>query len=203
MHVIENIIFDLGGVIIDWDPKRLYRKIFKTEKEINYFLEHICTSDWNELQDEGRSLKEATEVLVNQHPQYQVEIEAFYGRWEEMLGGLINGTVDLAQQIHKKGDHKLWALTNWSAETFPIAEERYHIFDLFDGILVSGKEKLKKPDLKIYQLLLNRYHLDPENCLFIDDNLRNIKAAKSLGIHSHHFKNVENLRQALIEYKIL
>lgn len=203
MHVIENIIFDLGGVIIDWDPKRLYRKIFKTEKEINYFLEHICTSDWNELQDGGRSLKEATEVLVDQHPQYQLEIEAFYGRWEEMLGGLINGTVELAQQIHKQGNHKLWALTNWSAETFPIAEERYHIFDLFDGILVSGKEKLKKPDLKIYQLLLNRYHLDPENCLFIDDNLRNIKAAKSLGIPSHHFKNVANLRQVLVEYKIL
>lgn len=166
-------------------------------------MKTFCTSDWNELQDGGRSLKEATQILVAQHPQYQVEIEAFYGRWEEMLGGLIKGTVDLAQRIRQQGNHQLWALTNWSAETFPIAEERYHIFDLFDGILVSGKEKLKKPDLKIYQLLLNRYELKPENCLFIDDNFRNVQAAKSLGIHSYHFKNAVSLEQAFFKYNII
>lgn len=131
MQAIENIIFDLGGVLIDWDPKRLYRKIFKSEAEIHYFLENVCTSDWNEKQDGGRSLAEATKELVGLHPNYKAEIEAFYGRWEEMLGGIISDTLNLAQRIKVQNKYQLFALTNWSAETFPIAEERYDIFDLF------------------------------------------------------------------------
>ncbi|MEM6378736.1 MAG: HAD family phosphatase, partial [Bacteroidota bacterium] len=193
MQGIENIIFDLGGVLIDWDPKRLYRKIFKSEEEINFFLENICTSNWNELQDGGRSIAEATKELVDLYPKYKMEIEAFYGRWEEMLGGVITDTLRLVQRIKVQHKYPLYALTNWSAETFPIAEERYDIFDLFDGILVSGKEKLKKPDPKIYQLLLSRYQLRPEKCMFIDDNLRNVQAAKTLKIHAIQFTNAEAL----------
>jgi 2-haloacid dehalogenase len=203
MQAIKNVIFDLGGVLIDWDPKRLYRKIFNSEQEIDFFLENICTPDWNELQDGGRPLKEATATLLTQHPQYQQEIEAFYGRWEEMLGGVMEATATLARRVQQNGPHKLYALTNWSAETFPIAEERYDILNLFDGILVSGKENLKKPDPRIYQLLLKRYGLKAKQCFFIDDNLRNISAAKALGINAIQFTHANELEAVLKRYNIL
>src|SRR5947199_9209019 len=120
---IEAIIFDLGGVLIDWNPSYVFDKMFDDENQKKHFFEHICTSDWNEKQDAGRSLKEATETLVAQHPQWKQYIEAYYGRWEEMLGGPIHDTVDVLLEIKEKGNYKLYALTNWSAELFPIALE--------------------------------------------------------------------------------
>ena len=174
---IDTVIFDLGGVLIDWNPKYLYRKIFNDEEEINYFLTEICSPDWNEQQDAGRTLAEASEILVKKHPKYEKEIEAFYGRWTEMLGGAIEKTVDILEQLHHKKEQRILALTNWSAETFPYALENFEFLQLFEGILVSGVEKMKKPDSKIYQLMLDRYQIEAPKSVFIElwfpkDNFR-------------------------------
>jgi 2-haloacid dehalogenase len=189
MSSINTIIFDLGGVLIDWNPRYVYRTIFDNEEKIDWFFETICTSDWNEMQDEGRSLQEATEELVKQHPEYEKEIRAFYGRWEEMLGGPIPETVEVFKKLKNSGKYKLYALTNWSAETFPVALQRYDFLRWFDGIVMSGEEKSRKPYSKFYQILLDRYKITPHESVFIDDNLRNVKAAGEFGIKGIHFQS--------------
>ena len=204
MSAINTIIFDLGGVLIDWNPRYVYRTIFDSEEKMDWFFETICTSDWNEMQDEGRSLQEATEELVAQHPEYEKEIRAFYGRWEEMLGGSIAETVEVFRQLKASGKYKLYALTNWSAETFPIALQRYDFLGWFDGIVMSGEEKCRKPYTEFYQLLLDRYQVNPYETVFIDDNLRNVKAAGEMGIKAIHFHSgallPHQLKQLGVEY---
>jgi len=200
---VTTIIFDLGGVLINWDPKVLYRKIFETEAEVTTFLREVATMDWNEQQDGGRSLSDATALLISQYPQWTSEIEAYYTRWEEMLVGPIDGTVEILRQLKTEGNYRLLALTNWSAETFPIAQKRYDFLEWFEGILVSGQEKLKKPDPAIYQLILKRYKLKSEESIFIDDNLRNIEAARALGIQSIHFATPNRLIEQLSEVGVL
>src|SRR5215212_5971306 len=139
---ITTIIFDLGGVLIDWNPRYVYRTIFDNEEKIDWFFENICTNEWNEHQDSGRSLKEATEELVAKHPEHENEIRAYYDRWEEMLGGPINETVEILRSLKEANKYKLYALTNWSAETFPVALQRYDFLQWFDGIVMSGEEKI-------------------------------------------------------------
>jgi 2-haloacid dehalogenase len=203
MASYQNIIFDLGGVLIDWNPRYLYRKIFRTEHAVNHFLDNITTSDWNEEQDAGRPLTVATQLLTDQYPEYTPEIEAFYGRWEEeMLGGPVEGTVDVLRSFIEHPDYKVLALTNWSAETFPFALSKFDFLHWFEGILVSGEEKIKKPDPGIYQLMLERYNLDPLSTVFIDDNLRNIQAAEKAGIKGIHFINPGQLKSSLIQLGI-
>jgi len=199
---IDTVIFDLGGVLIDWNPKYLYKKIFSDEEEMEYFLKEICTPHWNELQDGGRPIAEATDILLQQHPKYTEQIKAFYGRWTEMLGGPIDGTVEILKQLKAANTHRIYALTNWSAETFPIALERYDFLQLFEGILVSGTEHLKKPDPKIYELILKRYDIKGQHAVFIDDNLRNIKASIECGIHGIHFTSPEQLKVDLKTFEI-
>lgn len=195
--MIKNIIFDFGGVLVDWNPTYLYKNLFKEEAEMHDFLNDICTSDWNEQQDEGRTLREGTDYLVALHPEKTALIEAYYSRWEEMLAGPIQGTVDILQQLKNAGTYGLYGLTNWSTETFPIALARFDFFSLFDGILVSGAERIRKPDPAFYQLLLSRYNLQASECLFIDDNQRNTDAAIKFGISSINFKNPEQLLKEL------
>lgn len=187
---IDTIIFDLGGVLIDWNPRRLYEKIFRSDVAIDYFLNNVVTSEWNELQDAGRPIAEANAYLINKFPEYTDEILAYYNRWEvEMLGGTIPGMKEILEYfIHAEHFGKVVALTNWSSETFPIAQEKFDFLKWFDGILVSGAESLKKPDPKIYELLLDRFQITPETSLFIDDSLRNVEAARRLGINAIHFK---------------
>lgn len=201
-HNLEAIIWDLGGVLIDWNPRYLYSKIFRSDHAMEYFLSYICTSEWNEEQDGGRSFQEGTELLIRYFPEYENEVRAFYARWTEMLGGDIIDTVNILKHIKLQKKYKQYALTNWSAESFPVALERYEFLQLFDGILVSGVEKLKKPDPAIYQLLLSRYGLNAGSVIFIDDNLRNVKAARNLGITSIHFTNPPTLIEELSNYKI-
>ena len=198
---IEHIIFDLGGVLIDWDPRYLYRKIYQDHSAMESFLGNICTPDWNEKQDEGREIVEATRQLTLIHPEYTSQIEAFYGRWSEMLDGSITETENLLYDLHKESNYKLVALTNWSAETFPIAQERFKFLEFFEDIIVSGIEKCKKPDPRIYQILVERTGLVPQNSLFIDDSKRNIMAAEALGFQVYHFtdpaRDVEILREKI------
>jgi len=200
---IKAIIFDLGGVLIDWNPNYVFDKLFDDEEKKYYFFKYICTPDWNEEQDGGRSLSEATSLLVERHPEWKEYIEAFYGRWEEMLGGPIHDTVEIFRRLKEKGSYKLYALTNWSAELFPIALERYDFLHWFDGRVVSGEEKMRKPFPEFYHLTLERFGLRPEETLFIDDNLRNIKAAEEIGLHCIRFESAAQLEQKLIEGKIL
>ncbi len=203
MKPVDTIIFDLGGVLIDWNPVYLYRKIFAKEEEIDHFLSRIATPDWNEQQDAGRPLQEATEWLVERHPEYEEPIRAYYGRWPEMLGGPIEGTVSLLDRLRRQNAHSLYALTNWSAETFPVAQARYPFLDWFEGILVSGHEKLKKPDPRIYERIAERFDLDLARCLFIDDSLRNVKGARETGLQAVHFQGPEALEARLSELGIL
>ncbi|MGZ3853581.1 MAG: HAD family hydrolase [Flavisolibacter sp.] len=200
---IDAIIFDLGGVLIDWNPAYVYDKMFTSEEQKRHFFEKICTPDWNEKQDAGRSLKEATDELLQKHPGWKEYIEAYYGRWEEMLGGPIHGTVDIFKQLKESGKYKLYALTNWSAETFPVALERYDFLHWFDGRVVSGEEKMRKPFPEFYQLLLDRFQLTAEETLFIDDSLRNEQAARAIGLKTLHFKSPGQLKEDLTQLGIL
>lgn len=193
----DTIIFDLGAVLIDWNPRHLYRKIFKTEEEITWFLENICTSEWNDQQDAGRSFEEATEELVAKHPEWEAPIRAWYGRWHETIPGPIHGTVDILKAVRESKNYRLYALTNWSAQTFPWALSTFDFLHWFEGIVVSGVEKMRKPYPEFYQILFNRYTIDPTKALFIDDNEKNIIAAKILGLTTIHFKSPEQLSSEL------
>lgn len=199
--MINTIIFDFGGVLVDWNPRYVYRDHFQNDEKMEWFLENICTDDWNIQQDGGRSLAEATNLLLEQYPEHKSEIEMYYGKWETMLKDLIPGTVEILYEL--KGKFPLYGLTNWSAETFPIALKRFDFFQVFDGILVSGEEKLIKPDRKIFELMMEKFSLKSENCLFIDDNLKNVEASREFGIETIHFKNPEDLREKLVEMKLL
>jgi 2-haloacid dehalogenase len=194
---INTIVFDLGGVLIDWNPEYLYQGLIPDKAERNWFLSHICTPDWNEEQDAGRSLQEGTALLVQKFPDHEASIRAFYGRWKEMLGGPIHDTVEILRHLSYNTDIKLFALTNWSAETFPVALELYDFLHWFDGRLVSGEEKTRKPFTGIYQLMIDRFSIDPAKAIYIDDNLRNLLPARALGFHGIHFQSADQLREEL------
>mgnify|MGYP001479151456 FL=1 len=195
---IKNIIFDLGGVLIDWNPDYVFLSEFKGNQEkMQEFYDKVCTFDWNENQDAGYPLKKATEDRIKLFPEYENLIQMYYGRWEEMLGGAIEDSVSILKKIVKNTNYKVIALTNWSAETFPIALKRYDFLHWFEGIVVSGTEKTRKPFKKIYYLTLERYNLKAANSLFIDDNKRNIIAAKEIGINTIKFNNPSQLENDL------
>lgn len=198
--IIKNIIFDFGGVLMDWNPKYLYQNVFNTDEEMNYFLDHIATLKWNAEQDRGRSFQEATEILQNQYPEFSKEIALYYSQWHVMLKGTIEENVDILRNLH--GRYQLYGLTNWSAESFPYAYQNYDFFSLFNGIVVSGEEKLIKPDERIYQLLLNRYNLNASECLFIDDNYENIRAAQAMDFNTIHLTPETNLQEELQKFSI-
>ena len=203
MKKINNIIFDLGGVLIDWNPNYMYKKLIQDDEKRKWFLENICTSDWNEEQDGGRLIAEANNLLIEAFPEYKDWILAYYERWEEMLNGPIHGTVEVFKKIKDQKNHNIYALTNWSAETFPKALQIFDFLHWFDGRVVSGEEMTRKPYKDIYDIILSRFNIIPEQTLFIDDNLKNIKAAKELGIHCIHFKSPEQLKEELYNYGIL
>lgn len=200
---INTIIFDLGNVLIDWNPKYVFDKLFDDEDRKKYFFENICTMEWNEAQDAGRPIKEATEELVAQYPEWKGYIEAYYGKWTEMLGGPIHDTVEIFKTLKQSGRYKLYALTNWSAETFPYALEMYEFLHWFDGRVVSGEEKMRKPHPEFYQVLLDRFDVRAEEALFIDDSVRNIQAAEKIGIKTIHFTSPEQLRNELVQQGFL
>jgi 2-haloacid dehalogenase len=197
MMTIDTLVFDLGGVLIDWNPDYLYNKLIPDEKERKWFLSTVCTPDWNEEQDAGRSLAEATEHLVAKYPDHEAAIRAYYDRWTEMLGGPIHETVEIFRELKSRGQLKLYALTNWSAETFPVALEMYEFLHWFDGRLVSGAEKMRKPSPEIYRLLIDRFGIDPKKAIYVDDNVRNVLPARELGFIGIHFRTPELFREEL------
>ncbi len=204
MGKINTIIFDLGNVLIDWNPNHVFSAdYFESPEKKEQFFREICTMDWNEKQDEGRSIVEATQELIQQFPEWETSIRDYYGRWTEMLGGPIKETVAILRQLKDSGKYKIYALTNWHAGLFDVALVRYDFLHWFDGRVVSGEEKTRKPFPDFYKILLDRYDVKAEEALFIDDNLRNIKAAEELNINAIHYTSSQQLEDRLIELDLL
>lgn len=199
---VEAVVFDLGGVLIDWDPRHLYRKIFVSEEEVEDFLSTVATLEWHSEQDRGRPTDEGTALLLSQHPEYGPEIEAFYGRWDEMFGGPIEDSVCVLREVREQG-HPLFALTNWPAEIFPRARERWDFLGWFDDIVVSGEERSAKPERTIYDVLVQRTGLVPATTVFIDDREPNIRAAEDLGFIAVKFEDSAKLRKDLVQLGVL
>ncbi len=193
---ITAVVFDLGGVLIDWDPRYLYRTLFDDEAAMEEFLATVTTQDWNRAQDSGRPFAEAIEELVERHPEKRDLIEAYWRRWPETLGDAIEPTVALLHELRSTGV-RLYALSNWSGETFPLARPRYPFLEWFDGIVISGDERLAKPDPRIFEVLLERYGLSPAETLFIDDHAPNVEAAAALGFTALRFIGAADLRADL------
>jgi len=200
---INTIIFDLGNVLVYWSPMYVYENYFESEEKKKYFFDNICTADWNELQDEGKSIVEATQELVKRFPDWEQPIRDFYGRWTEMLKGPVHETVEIFRQLKESGKYKLYALTNWQAGLFDIALVRYDFLHWFDGRVVSGEEKTRKPFPEFYKILLDRYKVNPSEALFIDDSLRNVKGAETLGINAIHFTSPGELKKQLAKMGIV
>lgn len=194
---IETVVFDLGGVLIDWSPEYVYKHIYPDPVQRQWFFDTICTHEWNLQQDAGRSLAEATAEKIAEFPDYADQIRAFYGRWEEMLGDAIAPTVDILRRLREHNTVRLYALTNWSHETFPVALERFDFLQWFEGIVVSGHEKTIKPLNEIYQILLSRYSIPASTAVFIDDNRDNVAGAIAAGMQALHFTSPEQLKSDL------
>lgn len=194
---IDTVVFDLGNVLIRWNPRNLYHKLFDNEQDMETFLSEVCNTDWNEQQDAGRPWQEATDEAIARHPNQEALIRAYRERWEEMLGGALEETVLILEELHDNGV-RLLALTNWSAETFPIALERFDFLQKFAGILVSGQEGIIKPAPEIFQLLKSRYQFEGHHAVFIDDHAPNITGARREGFNALQFTTAQQLRTDLI-----
>ena len=194
---MKSVVFDFGGVLIDWNPRYLYRKIFPNEQDMEYFLTNICSPQWNFFLDKGKPFRQGVAELTALYPQYAKQIEAYDTRWEEMCGDAVQGSVDLLYRLKKH--YPLYGLTNWSAEKFALTRPKHKFFDLFDGIVISGVEKEAKPEPRLFEILIERYHLIPEKTIFTDDSTANIKTAESFGFQAILFETPEKLERALIE----
>ncbi len=194
--MIRHLIYDFGAVLVDWDPRRLYVPYFGDEARADWFLKEICPYEWNAQVDAGRSPKEVTEERVALFPEWEKEIRLYFDRWIDMMGDGIPGMESLVRDYKARG-YGAWGLTNWSWETFPLIRDRYPVFGLLDGFVVSGKEKTVKPGPRIYRILLERYGLRAEECIFIDDNPKNTAGAEAVGIRGLVFQDAAQLRRDL------
>lgn len=198
-----TVIFDFGGVLIDWNPRHLYRKLFAgDEAAMEDFLGTVCNSAWNIQQDCGRPVAEATRELTLAYPRHAELIAAFYGRFDEMMPGPIEGTVAILSELRERGV-PLYGLTNFSAETYPLALARFAFIGWFRGVIVSGEHRIVKPDPAIYRLLTGRFGIDPLSAVFVDDSTRNAEGAEAVGIKGIHFTGAEALRAELVELGLL
>jgi 2-haloacid dehalogenase len=197
-----NVVFDLGMVLIEWDPRHLYRKVFKNEADMEWFLTHVCHADWNLEQDKGRSFDDAVAEATARYPKHAAEIALYRDRWHEMIPGAISGTVDILERLYKKGT-PLFAITNWNGDTFRATRNRFPFLNLFRDIVVSGDEKLLKPEPEIFQLLARRNNIKLADSIFIDDSLKNVKGAEAVGMKAHHFTSPEKLAYELKTLRIL
>jgi 2-haloacid dehalogenase len=197
------VVFDLGGVLLEWNPRHLYRKLFAgDDAAMEAFLGSICTEAWNERQDAGRSFADGVAELLPRHPQHARLIEAFGARFDEMIPGAIDDSVAVLHELKRAGV-PVYALTNWSSETFPAQRQRFPFLALFDGIVVSGDEGVIKPDPRIFRILLERYGIAAAEAVFIDDVAANAAAAAALGLHGIHFRSPALLRAELAALGLL
>ena len=195
-------VFDLGGVLLDWNPRHLYRKLFTDETAMEHFLATVCTTEWNQRQDAGRTFAEGLAALLPEHADKVELIEAFGRRFDEMIAGPIEGAVEVLAEVKARG-RPVYAITNWSAQTFAPQLARFSFLSWFDGIVVSGREGVIKPDPRIFRILCERYNVEPRSAVFIDDVAANASAASALGLHGIHFRSADQLRQELVAAGIL
>ena len=200
---VDTVVFDLGGVLIDWNPRHLYRTLFDDEARMERFLAEVCSPAWNDAQDRGRDWREAVDGLSATFPDERARIAAFDARWPETLGGALEGTVALLDALRREAGVRLFALTNWSQSKFPLARERFDFLQWFEGIVVSGEEGMAKPDAAIFERTCQRFGLVPARTLFIDDAPRNVEAARALGWQAVRFESPAQLADALRAYGLL
>ena len=196
------VLFDLGGVLIDWNPRYFFRSKFKNEADMEYFLTSVCTSEWNRSIDAGKPFAVAVRERQAELPEYAELIGYWHTGWAEMLGEALSGTVEILRELKGQG-RQLCALSNWSAETFPLAQERFDFLAWFSRIIVSGQVGLAKPDPAIFRLALEQCGLVAERTLFIDDVLENVEVARSLGLQAIQFRSPEQLRAELVARGVL
>jgi len=196
-------VFDLGGVLIDWNPRHLYRKLFDgDEKAMEHFLATVCTPSWNAQQDAGRTFADACASVRLAHPRQARLIDAWFERYDEMLAGPILGTVDLLTELRARGV-PLYALSDWSAETFPVALKRFEFLQWFRGVLISGQVGLLKPDPHFFQLFLETFAIDPARAIYIDDRKPNVAAAAAFGMEGILFTDPPALRAELVRVGLI
>jgi 2-haloacid dehalogenase len=200
---MKAIIFDFGNVLLEWDPRLVYRRYFPDDEEgMEQFLHEVNFMDWNAQQDKGRTFAEGVAELSKQFPHYADLIQAYHDNWEHSIGHYFEGTVDIMKQLKKAG-YSLYGLSNWSAETFPIAQKKYDFFNLLDDRVISGEVGLIKPEPEIFELLLKKIGRPAQECLFIDDALANIEQAQKLGFATVHFQSSDQLTAELRKLHIL
>ncbi len=196
-----KFLFDLGGVFFDWDPNHFYKNVFKNIEEREFFLAEVCNDQWNVQQDGGRSIAEAELELIPKFPHYEKEIKMYYKNHRKMIRGVFEESVDILKKLKDK-NYKCYVLSNWSAETFAGMTDDYPFLKLFDGLLISGEDKLMKPDSAIYELAKNRFNLNPEETIFIDDKRENIEAAKGLDFKTIHLADPKNIEIEINQFLI-
>ena len=194
----STVVFDLGGVLVDWDPRYLFRRLLSDEAAVESFLAEVCTPEWNAEQDAGRPWAEGVAEASARFPEHAELVAAYDERWWETIGGQIDGTVEVLRELRESGVG-LYAITNWSAEKFDLTFPRFEWLSWFDGIVVSGHERIVKPNRRIYQILLDRYGIDPASAVYIDDVPANVEAARTIGMTGLVFTTPEQLHADLSE----
>tara|TARA_Y100000590_G_scaffold349926_1_gene401608 strand:- start:1646 stop:2239 length:594 start_codon:yes stop_codon:yes gene_type:complete len=194
-----KFLFDLGGVFFDWDPKYFFKNIFSDPEEMNYFLTYICNDKWNIKQDEGRSIEEAENEIIYKFPEYKNFIKMYYTNHRKMIKKTFELSIQVLDELKRK-NYSCYVLSNWSAETFHGMTNDYPFLNKFDGMLISGEDKLLKPDPAIYQLAIKRFSLDPSNCVFIDDKIANVEAAKKLGFKIIHLVDPKTIKSDIEKF---
>lgn len=200
---ISAILFDFGNVLLEWNPRYVYRRYFPDDEDaMERFLHEVNFMDWNSQQDKGRTFAEGIAVLSQQFPHYAELIQAYHDNWIDSIVGHLEGTVKLMKQLKEAG-YSLYGLSNWSAETFPIAREQYDFFDLLDDIVISGEVGTIKPEPEIFEIALKRIGKPARECLFIDDSVANIEQASRMGFATIHFRSSEQLEEDLHKMQML
>ena len=196
MKPYKNIILDFGGVLLDWNPHYLFDPYFGDPAKADWFIKNICTQDWNAEMDKGKPFDVAVAERIARFPEWEKEIRLYQSDWIRMIGEEIPGMYQLEQDLKAAG-YRLYGLTNWSLETFNLVRGK-RVFSILDGMVVSGEEHLLKPDPAFFQILLDRWHLRKEECLFTDDNLPNIVGAEAIGLPAVRFTDADSLRKLLL-----